>query len=367
MSAPIAHGLPLEARLGRLIDATGPIPLATYMAECNAHYYATRDPLGSHGDFITAPEISQMFGEMIGLACADLWLRAGKPEGLAYVELGPGRGTLAADAVRTMAQFGFLPPVHFVETSPVLQTLQLERLPMAMLHDSVEDLPGDYPLIIIANEFFDALPIRQLIATHSGWREQVVARTQGRFITMPGVIPMDSAVPRHLHHQPPGTIIEIAPTRNAVMQALAARLAQQGGALLAIDYGYKGPKTGSSFQAVRGHAHADPFAAPGETDLTAHVDFAALAESARAGGVRVYGPVDQGIWLQRLGLKERAEALSAAAPGRAPAIASEAERLANPAAMGRLFQVMGAAHPGWPQPEGFAEPATGGSAGDSQT
>jgi SAM-dependent MidA family methyltransferase len=336
-----------------LIDATGPIPIALYMAECNAHYYAMRDPLGAAGDFTTAPEISQMFGEMVGLWCADIWLRAGKPSNLAYVELGPGRGTLASDALRTAAQFGFEPPAFLIDSSPILQAKQQERLPNAQILDALEHLFHAGPIVVIANEFFDALPVRQLVATHSGWRERVVARNQGQFMAMPGVIPMDLAVPSHLQNQPPGSILEISPTRDAVMQDICSRIAEHGGAILSIDYGYSGPKTGDTFQAVSAHSFANPFANPGENDLTAHVDFAALAQAARNAGVRAYGPAAQGDWLKALGIEARAQALAAQTPKLSDTIYAALARLTEPAHMGRLFQILGAAHPGWPRPEGF--------------
>lgn len=349
-----ASALELETRLGRLIDTTGPIPLALYMAECNAHYYASGDPLGRGGDFITAPEISQMFGEMVGLWCADIWLRQGRPGQLAYVELGPGRGTLAADALRTMAQFGFEPPAYLIDSSPVLQNMQSSRVPQASLLPALDQLRHDGPMLIIANEFFDALPVRQMVATHSGWREKVVARNQGKFMAMPGIIPVDSAVPPQFQRQPPGTIMEVSPARDAVMQDAAQQIADQGGAMLVVDYGYSGPKTGETFQAVHNHEFADPFAAPGQADLTAHVDFTTLIEAARAAGVRAYGPVGQGDWLRTLGIEARADALAAQNPKQMATIEIAKARLTGADQMGRLFQVMAAGHPQWPKPEGFA-------------
>jgi len=166
---------PLEERLRRRIADHGPMPVADYMAEANAHYYATRDPFGAAGDFVTAPEISQMFGELVGIWLADLWQRAGRPEAAHYVELGPGRGTLAVDALRAMQAAGLAPDIHMVETSPVLRSAQAERLPAASWHDDLSTLPEAGPLLVVANEFFDALPIRQLIATGEGWRERLVA------------------------------------------------------------------------------------------------------------------------------------------------------------------------------------------------
>lgn len=344
----------LAHKLHRLIEASGPISVAAFMAEANAHYYATRDPFGAGGDFITAPEISQMFGELIGLWCADLWMRAGKPADLHYVELGPGRGTLAKDALRAMAQVGLDPPVHFVETSPVLREAQTAAVPYAIFHDDTTTLPESGPLLIVANEFFDALPVRQLVATHSGWRERVVARDAGRFIALPGVTPMDAAVPDALRHQTPGTILESSPAAHAVMLDLAQRLAAQGGVVLTIDYGYEGPAVGDTLQAVQHHNKTAPFDNVGEQDLTAHVDFAALAHAARNGGVRVVGPVGQGAWLRSLGLDVRTATLAESAPEQADTIRGQAARLADADQMGNLFKVMAAYAPGWPVPEGFA-------------
>jgi SAM-dependent MidA family methyltransferase len=345
---------PLSHRLERLIARGGPIPVSLFMAYANAHYYATRDPLGADGDFITAPEISQMFGELIGLWCADIWMRAGQPS-VAWVELGPGRGSLASDALRSMRRFGFEPAVHLVETSPVLRDQQAARVPDAQFHDDVSSLPTDRPLIIIANEFFDALPIRQLIRTREGWRERTVDCAGGRFIPAVGQVPMDAAVPSLLRVQPPGTILESCPAGSAITGDLAATLALQGGALLAIDYGYPATAPGETLQAVKAHAHVDVFADAGEVDLTAHVDFGALGAVARGAGLRVSGPVGQGYFLRALGLDQRADALMAGQPGRSDAIASQRDRLAGDGQMGQLFKVMAASAPGWPVPEGFAQ------------
>lgn len=345
---------PVTRTLQRLIDATGPIPMATFMAEANGHYYATRDPFGAQGDFITAPEISQMFGELIGLWCADLWLRAGRPADVRFVELGPGRGTLAKDALRAMAQVGLIPAVHFIETSPVLRDAQARAVPDAQFHQDVSDLPASGPMLVIANEFFDALPLRQLVRTPQGWRERLVAHADGRFLPVAGAIPMDAAIPETLRGEPVGTIIETSPASSAIMHDLTSRLALQGGALLAIDYGYEGPAAGDTLQALKAHRRADPFAGPGEQDLTAHVDFAALASAARSAGVRVSGPVEQGRFLRALGLDARAASLSRAAPQSAETIAGAAARLADGAQMGKLFKVLAAHAPHWPSPEGFA-------------
>ncbi len=344
--------MPLDSitdRLARLIAATGPIPVSTFMAEANAHYYATRDPLGAGGDFTTAPEISQMFGELIGLWLADLWLRAGAPEGALYVELGPGRGTLAADALRTMAKAGLTPEEHFVETSPVLRAAQAERVPGAAWHDDLESLPTDRPLLVVANEFFDALPIRQLIATRRGWHERLVTHGEAGFVPVPGPL-----IPAPLAPAETGTIVETSPASLNVARALSRRLAEQGGAALIVDYGHARSGAGETLQAVAAHAYADPWQEPGSRDLTAHVDFEALAKAAAGEGVRVFGPVGQGAFLEALGIRQRAAALSGAAPERAEEIEAARHRLVAPDQMGSLFKAMALTAPAWPAPEGFA-------------
>lgn len=350
--APLTE-TPLPERLARAITLAGPISIAQYMAAANAQYYATRDPLGAGGDFTTAPEISQMFGELIGLWCADLWDRAGRPE-IAWVELGPGRGTLAADALRAMGKAGLAPPVHFVETSPTLRKAQAGRVAHATWHDSVATLPTDRPLIVVANEFFDALPIRQLVYTIGGWRERLVACQDTLFLPIAGKAVPDTLVPEHLRDAAPGSIVETSPAGVAIMRDLATRIVAQGGAMLAIDYGYSGPAVGDTLQAMRAHKFANPFEAPGEHDLTAHVDFATLGAAAFAQGTHVLGPASQGDFLTRLGIAPRAAALAAAAPDRADGIAADRDRLIDPHAMGDLFKALAAIAPFWPMPEGFA-------------
>ncbi len=341
----------LPDRLARAITLAGPIPVSHYMAAANAHYYATRDPLGAGGDFTTAPEISQMFGELIGLWCADLWDRAGRPD-VAWVELGPGRGTLAADARRAMAKAGLAPPVHFVETSPVLRAMQAERVPEATWHDAVDTLPVDRPLIVVANEFFDALPIRQLVKGAGMWRERLVACQDTLFLPIAGGQVPDTILPEHLRAAPDGSVIETSPASVGIARALAARIAAQGGAALTVDYGYGGPAIGDTLQAVRAHGYANPFEQPGERDLTAHVDFATLAEAARAEGVSVAGPVGQGAFLRALGIDARAAALAAASPDRAGALRADRDRLVED--MGTLFRAMAFTAPGWPTSAGLA-------------
>jgi NADH dehydrogenase [ubiquinone] 1 alpha subcomplex assembly factor 7 len=349
----LRDGPPTPAQLIGDIAAARATTVADYMAAANSHYYATRDPLGAAGDFTTAPEISQMFGEMIGVWIADLWGRAGSPA-FHYVELGPGRGTLAADALRAMARFQCVPVnTHFVETSPTLRAAQLARIPAAIHHDVIDDVPDDGPAIIVANEFFDALPVHQYVRTKDGWRERMVERQGERLVPVPGEPPADDLVPAALRNAAEGSIVETAPVSAAIMQRCAFRIARQGGAMLVIDYGYCGPAAGDTLQAVKAHRFADPFADPGEVDLTTHVDFAALADAARSGGAAVSAVATQGDWLQRLGIDARLQSLAAAAPDRAKELQGQRDRLVTANAMGELFKVMAITAAGWPTPAGF--------------
>jgi SAM-dependent MidA family methyltransferase len=332
----------------------GPICVAEYMALANAHYYATRDPLGAAGDFTTAPEISQMFGELVGLWLADLWTRAGRPAEARYVELGPGRGTLAADALRAMRAAGLEPEVHFLETSPVLRTAQAERVPGAYWHDDPASLPADGPILCVANEFFDALPARRLVATETGWREQLVTVEDDRFIPAAGPQVPDKAIPPHLRAAPAGSVIETSPASLATVRLVAHRLSLHGGAALIIDYGHDRTSAGDTLQAVSRHGFADPWVNPGEQDLTVHVDFESLGRAAAEAGARVRGPAGQGEFLDRLGLPARAAALARAVPERAPEIEAARRRLSSPGEMGSLFRVLALTAPPWPEPEGFA-------------
>ena len=341
-----------EDRLARLIEAMGPISIAQFMAEANADYYASRDPLGVAGDFITAPEISQMFGELIGLWLADLWQQH-KRGPVCYVELGPGRGTLAQDATRAMRAAGLEPAIHFVETSPVLRAEQAERFPNAAWHDDLSTLPTNKPLLVVANEFFDALPIRQWIRAVNGWRERMVAHGPDGFVPIAGTIPCDALIPPRLHDAQPGSILERSPTSVAIARDLAGRIADQGGAAIIVDYGYAGYAAGDTLQAVHAHAYADPFAKPGTRDLTAHVDFTALDHAARGEGLHVHGPVGQGHWLETLGIGARASTLAQGSPHRAEEIAAARHRLTHADEMGELFKVMAFVAPEWPDPAGF--------------
>lgn len=356
MTGGAGRGVPggdLAEHFRRLIRNFGPIPLGQYMAEANAHYYASRDPLGAAGDFTTAPEIHQMFGEMIGIWLADLRARAGATDAV-YVELGPGRGTLARDALRVLAQAGGMPDVHLVEGSPALRAKQAAAVPSAAFHEDIDTLPADRPLLVVANEFFDALPLRQLVRTARGWRERMVGLAGEQLVPVAGDRPMDAAVPPELTDAAQGAILETNPAATAIMRTLAQRIAAQGGAILALDYGFARLAHGSTFQALARHARADPFAAPGTADLTAHVDFGALAAAAARAGLRIDGIAPQGAFLLALGMGHRAAALAERWPGEAASIDAAFTRLTAPEAMGTLFKALAAVHPAWPSGAGFA-------------
>ncbi len=344
--------LPPLAALRERLNEAGQVSLADYMASCNATYYGTRDPIGADGDFITAPEISQMFGELIGLWFADIWLQMDKPE-VHYVELGPGRGTLAKDALRAMAMVGLRPTVHCIETSLPLRLRQAENLPDPKFHHDLGSIPTGAPLFVVANEFFDALPIHQVVKGESGWHQRDVI-IDGDEIrpTLGRRLPIEY-IPEHFRSAEIGATIETSAAAGRTVASLAMRLAAQGGAGLIIDYGYEGPILGDSFQAVKSHQFADPFQNPGDQDLTAHVDFGTLGAAAAMQGAKVSGPIGQGQFLMRLGLAERASALASVKPERAETIAAERDRLAGEDEMGRLFKVMSISHPDWPAGDGF--------------
>ena len=326
---PPCPGGEIAAHLHHRIATTGPITVADYMAAANAQYYATRDPLGRAGDFVTAPEISQIFGEIVGAALAQAWVGAGSPADAIYAELGPGRGTLAADALRVMRRIGFAGEVHLVETSAALRNIQAALLPDVFFHETIADLP-QRPLLLVANEFFDALPVEQWI----GDKQRKITHDGARF-----AFTID------------GPIREVSPARDAAAAALADHLACHGGAALVIDYGYSNGEQGDTFQAVRDHASIDLLADPGEADLTAHVDFVALANAASACAVsRV---VTQGSWLETLGIGPRAATLAARNPDRTVAIAAARRRLCDAAEMGQLFKVIALRHRDWPAVAGL--------------
>lgn len=342
----------LAEALIQQMGESGPIPVADYMEAANGYYYASHDPFGVQGDFITAPEISQMFGELVGIWIADLWTRAAA-DVVHYVELGPGRGTLAADALRAMKVLGRMPQVHFVETSPMLRSFQRERVPDAHWHSDISTLPTDAPLVIVANEFFDALPYRQYIQTYSGWRERCVRYDGEAFVPVPGIVPAEANVPEHLHHAVAGSIYETSPAGLVIARALAKRIAQQGGAMLTIDYGHEDYAAGDTLQALNAHAYADVFSNPGMNDLTAHVDFTALARAGKLGGVRIHGPVSQSYFLGTMGIAARAAALSRHHPERAEEIGAAHHRLTDEEEMGSLFKAIAFVNSRWPKAAGF--------------
>ena len=314
------------------------------MARANAAYYAGRDPFA---DFTTAPEISQVFGEILGLWAAVVWHSMGSPDPVILAEAGPGRGTLMADALRAAARvpgFAAALRLHLVETSPRLRAIQAEKLPGAVWHDRIEDIPAG-PMILLANEFLDAMPIRQFVRTGDGWAERFVV--EGAFTEFP-------AVPPALPDAEEGEICEWNEAGEQIAATLAARIASQGGIALFLDYGPSESASGESLQALRDGKPADPLDAPGSADLTAHVDFAGIARAARAAGAETHGPKRQGSFLTALGLFQRSFALARSQePRRAAAIVDAAQRLAQPERMGRLFKVLALCQPGLPMPPGF--------------
>jgi NADH dehydrogenase [ubiquinone] 1 alpha subcomplex assembly factor 7 len=361
----MAEVTPLETEIRRRIAAAGPMPVSEYMALCltdSTHgYYTTRDPLGGAGDFVTAPEISQMFGEIIGLWLADAWSACGRPAPARLVELGPGRGTLMADLLRATARLeGFHQSmsIHLVERSPRLRELQSERLAGVEVtwHDRIEEVP-EGPLFLVANELFDALPVHQLVRTGQGWVDRRVglAADGGLAFVLAG---RPSALARSLPDAAPGTVAELSPARAHLARQIAARIAAAGGVALLIDYGAfsQGP-TGDTLQAVRGQARADPLAAPGDADLSTQVDFRALAEAASAGGAAVFGPVPQGTFLRAFGIEARAlQLLKWARPDQRRNLRAGLFRLTDAAAMGEMFKVLVLARPDGSPPPGFSAP-----------
>lgn len=359
---------PLEAEIRALIAAEGPIPVSRYMALCLGHpvhgYYLTRDPLGAKGDFTTAPEISQMFGELLGLWTAAVWQSMHSPDVLRLVELGPGRGTLMADALRAgriVPGFSAVLDVHLVETSPVLRRRQEEMLrpsgAKVTWHARIEDVP-DGPVVVLANEFFDALPIAQFIRGANGWHERRVGIGPDGALAFgvdPIASPFASAFAGHIPPpHVPGAVMEHL--ESGAMAALASRLAGGEGAALVIDYGHMRSGLGDTLQALSAHRFVDPLERPGEVDLTAHVDFAALARTALQAGARAFGPLTQREFLERLGLSARADRLKFnAAPAQKMAIDAAHRRLAGTGEgeMGELFKVLCITSPSFEAPPGF--------------
>ena len=348
------------------IRRAGPMSTARFMALALGHptlgYYAGRDPLGAAGDFITAPEVSQVFGELLGLWLGQAWSDCGKPDPCLLVEPGPGRGTLMADLLRAAGHVpGFRPSlrVHLVETSERLRDLQRARLAGETVHwhATLDEVPPG-PMLLVANEFFDALPVHQLVATGHGWVERTVDLNEGELAF--GLADRPSALARSLPEASSvlSQIAEVSPMRARIARLIGRRLAMHGGVALIIDYGAWAPQvTGDTLQAVRGHAPCPLLDAPGKADLSSHVDFRALAEAGRDGGAAVYGPVPQGPFLRAMGIDLRiARLLERATPGQRRDLRAALFRLTDASAMGELFKVMALARPGLPAPPGFAAP-----------
>ncbi|WP_422365206.1 class I SAM-dependent methyltransferase [Pelagibius sp.] len=369
------------------IERQGPMSIADYMGLCLTHptagYYMSGDPLGAPklgsddladdlgddlgGDFVTAPEVSQMFGELIGLWLADCWLRLGSPDPCLLVELGPGRGTLMADALRAcraVPDFLKAVDIHLVEVSPSLRQAQRRSLADQRVTwiDTLAELP-EAPLLLVANEFFDALPIRQFEKTAAGWAERVVVLAQGGDTLAFGLAPPSplnaALIPESLRDAEPGSLVELCPAGLSLAAYLGEHLAQQPGAALIIDYGPARSASGPTLQALRRHRYHDVLSDPGRADLTAHIDFQSLAAAAVAAGAQAYGPVEQGAFLQALGIDTRAAHLSATAPAKAEEIEAARQRLVDPAEMGSLFKVLSltsppALAPNLDPPAGFA-------------
>ncbi len=336
--------------------------LDSFMSRANAAYYATHDPFR---DFTTAPEISQVFGELLGAWAAVVWAQMGQPNPVLLAEAGPGRGTLMADALRAAGQvapaFRAALHVHFIETSPRLRAIQARNVPAAVWHDDVGALPAA-PMVLLANEFLDALPIRQFEQRGSTWHERYV---QNGVLTLRPATAEKTPLPPLREREGPAAqrwegvgaqpamsadIFEWCEAAEAWSATVAARLARDGGAALILDYG---GGTGDTLQALRGGKPADPFEDPGMADLTAHVDFPAIVRAAQAQGAATSGPVTQGVFLAQLGLHERTEILARANPARAAMLREAAARLAAPDRMGTLFKAAAITHPGLPPPPGF--------------
>lgn len=347
---------PLAQKLKALIRANGPISVTDFFSLCLADpehgYYRTREPFGREGDFVTAPEVSQLFGEMLGVFMVHAWQKHGSPKGVRFTEIGPGRGTMMADMMRVVAKLA--PSLyddasfHLIETSARLRDVQQStlgaRAERVTWHTSFDELPDGF-LLMAANELFDAIPIRQFVRTQNGFRERMVGLDADDELTFAvGIAGIDPALlpPSH-KNQPIGTIFEISPAREAVMSAICERLRTQGGSALVIDYGHVASGFGDTLQAVLKHAFDPPLEHPGEADLTSHVDFERLAAVAREAGLRVHGPQYQGDFLMGLGMADRASALGR---GRDETlqrqIVSDVERLAGSGVgnMGDLFKVL---------------------------
>jgi NADH dehydrogenase [ubiquinone] 1 alpha subcomplex assembly factor 7 len=350
----------LEAEVRRRLLTAGPMPVGQYMQMCLTHakhgYYMRRDPFGATGDFVTAPEITQMFGELIGLWACSVWRQMGAPDSVRMVELGPGRGTMLIDALRAVQivpAFRKAIVLHLVEVSPALEQRQRQNLAgfdvPAHWHKTLEEVPGG-AAIILANEFFDSLPVQQAVLCADGWHERVVRFDNNenfQFGHAREPMPLfDQMLPENMRHARVGDVFEWRSDQIAL--ELGRRVDRSRGAALVIDYGHSQSAVGDTLQAVRNHEFVDPLAAPGLADLTSHVDFQALAHAAESMGARSFGPVEQGAFLRRLGIINRADTLKKAAPPQMVAdIDVAVDRLTSDAhtGMGRMFKAVGFAHP----------------------
>jgi SAM-dependent MidA family methyltransferase len=346
----------LESIIARIIHDDGPMRIDRYMELCLSHpqhgYYMKRDPLGEAGDFITAPEVSQIFGELIGVWCATAYRAIGAPAEINLIELGPGRGTLMEDILRAASkvpEFAAAVRVHLIETSPVLRDLQKQALGSnAVWHEQLSTLP-DGPSIVIANEFFDAIPIRQFEFRQERWNERCVGLAANGQLVI-GLTPAQ----RSFTPEVEGAVIEISPLREIIASAVGARLAAWPSAALFIDYGHLATAPGDTLQAVRAHRYCSILDHPGDGDLTSHVDFQSIAEALRVGGASILRPTTQRDFLLAMGIETRAEVLSrSASPTVREVITRVVERLAGEAQMGNLFKVIAATTPGLPAPYPF--------------
>jgi SAM-dependent MidA family methyltransferase len=323
--------------------------------------YASRNAIGRTGDFITAPEISQMFGELLGLWILEVWRQQDRPKKIKLVELGPGRGTLMRDVLKAARlDAGFLAAldVVLIEASPTLKTVQAQTLkdsptPVRWSSRAGDSFEGT-PLFLIANEFFDALPIRQYVKTEQGWHERMVIASEDEldFALAPMAVP-GLAMPESRGPADAGAVYEISPASTALAEEIAGHIAQQGGAALIVDYGHAGTGFGETLQAIAQHKTAQVLAAPGTADISAHVDFTELTQAALRGGAKAFGPVAQGAFLESLGIAHRAEQLTKKNPAQAGTIESALQRLTASDQMGNLFKALAILPPNVPPPPGF--------------